>query len=370
MANRVGVLAAALAAAFALTTGVAAAAPSFTARGSVEQVYATGLTAGAQVDLVDSAGKTVASRPASSLGGALFRDIKPGQGYHVRSGGQESDALTVLDQTPAPPSTDVYNQDIPANGYGYMTMRDGTKLAYYVHPPQDISGALPTGYLPPASNPAPQPTLIEYSGYGYATPAGPTNGISIIANIMGFTVVDVNMRGTGCSGGAFDFFEPLQNIDGYDVIETVARQPWVAGHKVGMMGISYGGISQLFTAQLQPPSLAAISPLSLIDATQTTLYPGGVLNTGFAVAWAKERQDEAKPASANGGQAWAYKRVQEGDQTCKANQALHGEAADLMAKIRRNNHYKPKVADPLSPITFVHKIHVPVFMACQWTDEQ
>ena len=48
------------------------------------------------------------------------------------------------------------------------------------------------------------------------------------------------------------------------------------------MGISYGGISQLFTAQLRPPSLAAISPLSVIDATQTTLYPGGILNTGFA----------------------------------------------------------------------------------------
>src|SRR3954470_14521185 len=181
MANRVGLFAAALAAAFMLTTGAAVAAPSFNAHGSVEQVYATGLTPGAQVDLVDSAGKTVASRPASSLGGALFREVQPGQGYHVRSGGQQSDALTVLDQSPAPPSTDIYNQDIPANGYGYMTMRDGTKLSYYVPPPQDISGALPTGYLPPASNPAPQPTLIEYSGYGYANPAGPTNGISIIA---------------------------------------------------------------------------------------------------------------------------------------------------------------------------------------------
>ena len=30
----------------------------------------------------------------------------------------------------------------------------------------------------------------------------------------------------------------------------------------------------------------------------------------------------------------------------------------------------PKVADPLSPITFVDKINVPTFMACQWTDEQ
>ena len=30
----------------------------------------------------------------------------------------------------------------------------------------------------------------------------------------------------------------------------------------------------------------------------------------------------------------------------------------------------PEVADPLSPITFVDKINVPVFMACQFTDEQ
>ena len=41
-----------------------------------------------------------------------------------------------------------------------------------------------------------------------------------------------------------------------------------------------------------------------------------------------------------------------------------------MAKIRANNHYVPEVADPLSPSTFVDKIDVPVFMACQWTDEQ
>jgi hypothetical protein len=30
----------------------------------------------------------------------------------------------------------------------------------------------------------------------------------------------------------------------------------------------------------------------------------------------------------------------------------------------------PRVADPLAPITFVHKIKVPVFLACQFTDEQ
>ncbi len=355
----------------AAATPAAAAAP-FLAHGSVEQVYVTGLGAGARASLLNPAGHTVASKGADSLGGLLFRNVPPGDGYRVRAANGESGPLTVLSTRPRPPGTGIYNQSIPSDGYGYLTTRDGTKLAIYVHPPQDVSSALPLppGLLPKVPAGGPYPTLIEYSGYGYADPAGPQNGIAVLANLMGFAVVDVNMRGTGCSGGAYDFFEPLQNLDGYDVIETIARQPWVLHHKVGMIGISYGGISQLFTAQTDPPDLAAISPLSVIDQTATTLYPGGILNTGFAVAWAQERIHDALPASPTGGQQWAYQRIQQGDETCKANQVLHGEAVNLLAKIRANNHYVPAVADPLAPITFVHKIKVPVYMACQWTDEQ
>jgi uncharacterized protein len=356
------------------TSATAAAAPTFTARGSVEQVYVTGLAAGARMSLLNSAGATVATQQASSLGGLLFRNVPPGSGYRVRpaAGGEASGPLTVLSTRPAPPSTSVYNQSLQSRGYGYLTTRDGTKLSVYVHPPQDVANALPLpdGFDLPDLGPGPYPTLIEYSGYGYADPAGPQSGIAVLANLMGFTVVDVNMRGTGCSGGAFDFFEPLQSLDGYDVVETVARQPWVRHNKVGMMGISYGGISQLFTAQTNPPSLAAIAPFSVIDSTQTTLYPGGILNTGFAVAWAQERIHDAQAASPTAGQPWAYKRIQEGDTTCKSNQDLHPEAVDLMAKIRANDHYVPEVADPLAPVTFVDKIKVPTFMACQWTDEQ
>jgi uncharacterized protein len=359
----------------AANAGAATAAQAaFSAHGSVEQVYVTGLAPNQQMTLLSGAGKTVATQPADSQGGLVFRNVSPGSGYRVRpaSGGTASGPLTVLTTRPAPPSTSVYDQSIPSSGYGYLTTRDGTQLSYYVHPPQDVTKVLPLpgGLQLPQVGSGPTPTLIEYSGYGYADPAGPQSGISILANLMGFTVVDVNMRGTGCSGGSFDFFEPLQNLDGYDVIETIARQPWVLHNKVGMMGISYGGISQLFTAQNDPPSLAAISPFSVIDNTQTTLYPGGVLNTGFAVSWAQERIHDAMPASADGGQPWAYQKIQGGDQTCADNQALHGEAVDLMAKIRANDHYVPAVADPLSPITFVKKINVPTFMACQWTDEQ
>jgi predicted acyl esterase len=139
-----------------------------------------------------------------------------------------------------------------------------------------------------------------------------------------------------------------------------------------MMGISYGGISQLFTAATQPPSLAAIAPLSLIDTTPTTLYPGGVLNTGFAVAWANERQQNAQAATAKGrGQAWTWDQIQSGDTVCKANQALHGMARDLPKTIADNSHYdNVSYINSLDPTTLVDKIKVPTFLACQFEDEQ
>jgi predicted acyl esterase len=352
-----------------LLSPAAAHAEPFDAHGSVEQIYATGLPPGAQVSLLDSGGGTVATRTANDLGGTLFRNVPPGDGYKVVSGGDESAPLQVLVTKSAPPDDGIYDQALEDHGYQYLTTRDGTKLAIDVHPPSDVTHVLPGVTLPPIPS-GPTPTLIEYSGYGYANPDGPENGIAIIANLMGFTVVDVNMRGTGCSGGAYDFFEPLQNLDGYDVVETIANQSWVLHNKVGMMGISYGGISQLFTAATQPPSLAAISPLSVIDNTQTTLYPGGILNTGFALEWAKERVQNAEAADPDSGQHWAQEQIEAGDEVCKANQALHPEAANLLQKIEENSHYKPEVADPLAPVTFVDKIDVPTFMACQWTDEQ
>jgi uncharacterized protein len=372
-------LVAALIAGLFVAAATAAASPhakghAFTARGSARQVDVTGVAAGARAALLNRSGHRVATKAADSLGGLVFYGVKPGTGYRVRllSHGPQSRLITVHSDKSAPWDPKTYHQSIPDQGYGYLTTRDGTKLAIDVHPPTSPAGlgtppvTVPTGpdYAPP------YPTLIEYSGYGYANPAGPESGIAVLANLMGFAVVDVNMRGTGCSGGAFNFFEPLQSLDGYDVIETIAHQPWVLDHKVGMMGISYGAISQLFTAQTHPPALEAISPLSTIDATATTLYPGGILNTGFAVAWANQRQQNAEPAGPKTGQPWAYQRIQQGDQICKRNQVLHGEAGNLLATIRANSHYRPKVADPLDPITFVHKIHVPVFMACQWEDEQ
>ncbi|HET9104495.1 MAG TPA: CocE/NonD family hydrolase [Solirubrobacteraceae bacterium] len=325
------------------------------AHGSARQAYAIGLAPRRAAVLVNRRGRVLQRHAADAQGGVLFRGVTPGRGYRIRQGRRRSAPLTVFGTGSRPPSRRSYGQRIPASGYGYLTTRDGTKLAIDVH--------LPGGA-------GPYPTLVEYAGYGYADPKGPDSGIAAVANLLGFAVVDVNMRGTGCSGGAYDYFEPLQSLDGYDVIETVAHQPWVLHHRVGMMGISYGGISQMFVGATDPPHLAAIAPLSVIDNTATTLYAGGILNTGFALNWSQERVHDARPASPTGGQPYALARIRGGDAVCRANQALHGEAVNLIAKVRANAHYVPAVADPLAPVTFVHRIRVPSFVACQWTDEQ
>ena len=337
------------------------------AHGSVAQAYATGLAPHQTVTLLRH-GSRLQTRRADGEGGVLFRGLRAGGGYRIRAGARRSGPLTVMTGRDAPPNTKLYDQPItatagqgmlsapdPAN-YQYLTTRDGTQLAIDVHTP---------------GGPGPWPTLIEYSGYGYATPYGPPqSGLGSYLPLLGYAVVDVNMRGTGCSGGAYSYFERLQSLDGYDVVETIAHQPWVLGHKVGMLGISFGGISQLFTAATDPPALEAIAPLSVIDSSQTTQYPGGILNSGFALSWGEERVHDALPASATGGQPWAEQRIQAGDQTCRRNQALHGEATNLVAEIHRNAHLVPAVADPLDPITFVHKITAPAFVVCQFTDEQ
>jgi predicted acyl esterase len=350
-------LVAALAIGLIMPSG-ASAVNSLSVHGSVNQVYVTGGQPGSFVRLIDRDRKRVSAKQVGTLGGVVFRDVPAGKGYRVRDAdGSLSTRVNVLTDRSAPKDPSIYNQTLPAGGYGYMYTRDGTSLALDVR-------------LPGPPDKGPYPTLVEYSGYGYANPAGAESGISAIMNLLGYAVVDVNMRGTGCSGGAFDYFEKLQSLDGYDVVETAARQPWVLHNRVGMVGVSYGGISQLFVGATRPPHLAAITPLSVIDNTATTLYPGGILNTGFAVQWAQDRVDDSKPASATQGQKWAYNRIQSGDQVCKANQTLHTAAADLIAKINRNRYYRPRVANPLSPATFVSRIGVPVFLACQFNDEQ
>jgi len=78
---------------------------------------------------------------------------------------------------------------------------------------------------------------------------------------------------------------------------------------------------------------------------------------------AQSRDFDAEPASPGHGEAWALQRIHPGDRTCRANQVLHTAAVNEVNAIAANRYYVPSVGNPLNPVTFVHKIHVPVFLA-------
>ena len=326
---------------------------TFTVRPGTEQVAILGADPGTTITVVAPDGAEITSGVADGQGSLLFRNLLPAPGWTLRSDTQQSAPFTIARADDVPDPSLYTSQDLlPAGGFGYVTTRDGTTLSANV-------------VLPGPAEDGPYPTVVEYSGYQPSDPASAT--FAQIYTTMGFAYVGVNMRGTGCSGGSYRFFETAQSLDGYDAIEAIAAQPWVLDHQVGMVGISYPGISQLFVAATRPPSLEAITPLSVLDDSyRSTLYPGGILNTGFAVKWTQERIDSAKPY----GQAWSKDRADGGDTRCADNQLLRLQNPDLLQEIEDNPYYSSPLGDSLAPTTFVDKIDVPVFLAGAWQDEQ
>ncbi len=203
---------------------------------------------------------------------------------------------------------------------------------------------------------------MEYSGYSPSNP-GAADPARLTLPLLGYALVQVNVRGTGCSGGVYDGFSQLERLDGYDVIETVAAQSWSNG--IGMWGVSYPGIMQLHVASTRPPSLDAIAPLSVIATVEDTLFPGGIFNNGFGQRWATEVGLAAQPF----GQPWTRDRVEAGDSICDSNQSLRIHNPDLVATAL-GEPFSTALSRDRSPESFVSEISVPVYLAGAWQDEQ
>ncbi|RWK27418.1 MAG: CocE/NonD family hydrolase, partial [Mesorhizobium sp.] len=74
----------------------------------------------------------------------------------------------------------------------------------------------------------------------------------------GYACVRLDIRGTGDSDGLFvDEYVKQEQDDAVEAIEWIARQAWCGGN-VGMIGISWGGISALQVAARRPKGLRAI----------------------------------------------------------------------------------------------------------------
>ena len=359
--------------------------PDFEVQPGTEEISVTGAKPKQRLSLVDADGHRLVVLRADRYGQAHFAYlptklseyqtgakakipagegtvVAPGEGYTVRNEDtdpvQASKPFAVLGRDDHPKDAFYEDQqdEIGPTGdekewFGYVTMRDGVQLSVNIR-------------LPGPPDEGPYPTVVEYSGYGPSNP-GSTEPGSMIAGLLGYATVGVNMRGTGCSGGVFDVFNTSQQTDGYDFVEALARQPWAQDHKVGMVGLSYAGISQLYVAATKPPSLSAITALSVIKDPWLQQWPGGVYNSGFTKQWLQERDRQ----SSAGGSSWVAERMDQGDETCAANQETREQNIDFES-FGRSLVRRPVASNGRDLSRLVADIEVPVYLTGAWQDEQ
>jgi uncharacterized protein len=241
--------------------------------------------------------------------------------------------------------------------HGYFTARDGTELSYDVVRPD---------------GPGPFPTLLNYEGYAAGSDAF-DNGVDVFADRLtarGYAVVGVSVRGTGCSAGHFDPFAYTMGTDGYDSVEWAAHQSWSDG-RVGMIGVSFGGITQLLTAEQRPPHLLAIAPSSATsDLYRDVVYPGGVLEYDFTFAWTAIQKEGGTDYAITGAPP-------SGDAECERNYIAHeianASTKNLIPTLVLQNPYDDDSGRKWirrAPNAHLSRIGVPVFMHNQWQDEQ
>ena len=296
---------------------------SFDVRPSVAQIYVTHAPPGAALAVYDAAGGVVASGSTDALGSLVFRGVAPGGGYTVRTTAaqpaQVSRHLTVLSAAGSQPGADFYHGQTLKPGFNYITTRDGTTLSAYVTlPGRRQAGPVPHGrrLLRLLAVASPARRVGNFAFLCDSLPVlcdAPNDGSALLAALFGYATVSVNMRGTGCSGGAYDFFEELQLLDGYDVIETVAAQDWVASTRSAWSASRTPASPQLFVAHDAAAAAWRRSRRCRSSATPTRrCCPAASSTTASPLAWITNVLDKAKPY----GQGWEQTRVDARRQAC------------------------------------------------------
>lgn len=121
-------------------------------------------------------------------------------------------------------------------------------------------------WLPDSAVQSPVPAILEYIPYrkdDYTVARDATLHPQLSA--QGYACVRVDMRGSGSSDGVLmDEYSEQEMQDGENVIRWIAKQEWCDGN-IGMIGISWGGITGLQMASRQAEHLKAVIALGATD---------------------------------------------------------------------------------------------------------
>jgi len=177
-------------------------------------------------------------------------------------------AFLIHAQAPDPGKYSPEKYEVKATRGHRVAMRDGVHLSADVYQP-DAEGKFPA--------------ILTHTPYNNNAPGWTTRARWFAKR--GYAVVVSDTRGRFDSEGDWDPFNPKHKTDGYDLVEWIAKQSWCTG-KVGMLGPSYMGWTQWWTASQAPPSLVTIVPeVAPPDGMFNGPYQHGVL-VGWAMDWA------------------------------------------------------------------------------------
>ena len=167
----------------------------------------------------------------------------------------------------------------------YLPMRDGVKIAVDVYLP-DKEGAYPVIL---AMCPYKKEAQALSPNRGFHSEGGDPRFFVP----RGYAMVFATVRGAGFSQGEFTAWGRPEQLDGYDIVEEIAKQPWCDGN-VGMFGGSYLGMSQWYTAAQRPPHLKCITPIdACTDIYRDFVYQlGGMFYKQFMQMWGINLIDE------------------------------------------------------------------------------
>ena len=302
----------------------AGAVDAFRVRGSLGQLESWGHAPGTTVSLHDAGGALLAEEPADAQGAVLFEGLDPGPGYVVEAGGQSADPVDVLDPD-VPPAPETY-QGIPvADGYGYLPTRDGTLLS--------INVKLPAG-------PGPWPTLVTYSGYDPANPAG------LPAEVLAYTLL--GLRGGRRQHARHRLLGRRLRLlragpDAPTATTSSRPSPTSRGPTAGSAW-SASPTPASASSSWPPPSRRTSPPSPPLSPLRRHLpgdpVPRAASSTRASpcswAARARRRRPSPRPGQ------WAQDLIAAGDTTCADNQVMRLQSQDLDAEIRPDRFDDPE----------------------------
>lgn len=168
----------------------------------------------------------------------------------------------------------------------------------------------------------------------------------------GYAVVFGDLGGSGGSSGCWDFMGPVEREMSVAMVEAIAEQEWSDG-KVGMMGLSYDGMTQIMAASDQAPHLVTVVPAAPLTHAYAGLIQNGVHYAGgwHATVAAYESSSITPPLAPQRTPGW-IERLRESP-ACLASNHAGDQPTNAYTDYYEARDYRPLGKDVKASVFYI-----------------